>query len=100
MSFRRSLPKEMFPADFIGQTHVRQRSVYKFSFEVDEEYAQFALDILGGLPKEGESRPVIIWRPVNGFKAAQDMREELQVIEDAGKPQESDDEESEEENQD
>lgn len=50
-------------ADFVTVTKNRQAGAYKFSFEVDEQAAQMFLAILGGLPLEGESRPVIIWRP-------------------------------------
>lgn len=57
------LPPGMFFADFVGVTHAAQRAVYTFKFEVDEEDAETCLSMLGGLPKSGEGRPVLIWRP-------------------------------------
>lgn len=57
-------------ADFVTVTKNRQAGAYKYSFEVDEQLAQMFLDILGGLPREGESRPVIIWRPTPSEIAA------------------------------
>lgn len=50
-------------ADFTATSKNAQAAAYKFTFEVDEQDAQRLLDILGGLPVSGESRPVIIWRP-------------------------------------
>lgn len=50
-------------ADFVSVTKNRQAAAYKFSFEVDEQNAQHLLMILGGLPVEGESRPVVVWCP-------------------------------------
>lgn len=52
--------KEGFTADFVGISHRRARSVYELKFEIDETQAQQALEILGGLPREGESRAVKI----------------------------------------
>lgn len=51
---------DSFTADFVGLLHRRSRSVYEIKFEIDETQAQTALEILGGLPREGESRPMMI----------------------------------------
>lgn len=51
---------DSFTADFVALTHRRSRSVYEVKFEIDESQAQHALGVLGGLPREGESRPVMI----------------------------------------
>lgn len=70
---------EMFPADFVEVKHERRRSVYKFVFEVDEENAEESLSILGGLPKEGESRPCIIVRPAQAASMADAVQAILQL---------------------
>lgn len=81
-----SIGENAMVADFVAVTKNRQAGAYKFAFEVDEQMAQIFLDILGGLPKEGESRPVIIWRPTLAELAAARYAATREVQQIEGKP--------------